>query len=53
MAAERSRHTDELQMRVFWRRWNQAMTGEIAAPEPHVVAAPLLAERTVSAVGGS
>ena len=53
MGAERSRHTDELQMRVFWRRWNQAMTGQVAAAEPHVVAAPLLAERTVNAVGGS
>ena len=45
MAAERCRHSDELQMRVFWRRWNQAMTGEIAAPELHVVPTPLLAER--------
>lgn len=25
--------TDELQMRVFWRRWNELMTGEAALPE--------------------
>jgi p-cumate 2,3-dioxygenase alpha subunit len=53
MASERSRHTDELQMRVFWRRWNQSMTGEVAAPEPHIVATPLLAKRSVAASASS
>jgi p-cumate 2,3-dioxygenase alpha subunit len=53
MASERSRHTDELQMRVFWRRWNRAITGEVPAPEPHVLATPLLAERTVATMGAS
>ena len=53
MSSERSRHTDELQMRVFWRRWNQAMTGEISPPEPHVVATPLLTPRPGTIVGVS
>jgi benzoate/toluate 1,2-dioxygenase alpha subunit len=53
MSSERSRHTDELQMRVFWRRWNQAMTGETSPPEPHVVATPLLAPRPGNPVGVS
>lgn len=48
MASDRSRHTDELQMRTFWRRWNQAITGEVPVPEPHVLATQLTAERTVT-----
>ncbi len=48
MGAERTRHSDELQMRVFWRRWNQAMTGEVSEPEPCVVADPLVAPRRLA-----
>jgi hypothetical protein len=27
--------SDELQMRLFWRRWNEMVTGETLPPEPH------------------
>jgi benzoate/toluate 1,2-dioxygenase alpha subunit len=27
--------SDELQMRLFWRRWNELVTGEQLPPEPH------------------
>jgi benzoate/toluate 1,2-dioxygenase alpha subunit len=27
--------SDELQMRLWWRRWNELMTGEQLPPEPH------------------
>jgi len=27
--------TDELQMRLWWRRWNELITGEALPPEPH------------------
>jgi p-cumate 2,3-dioxygenase alpha subunit len=27
--------SDELQMRTFWRRWNELITGEQLPPEPH------------------
>jgi p-cumate 2,3-dioxygenase alpha subunit len=27
--------SDELQMRLWWRRWNELMTGEKLPPEPH------------------
>lgn len=27
--------TDELQMRTFWRRWNELVTGELLPPEQH------------------
>jgi p-cumate 2,3-dioxygenase alpha subunit len=47
MTTERARHSDELQMRVFWRRWNEAMTGERSEPESHVTPAPLRAPRQV------
>ena len=26
---------DEFQMRTWWRRWNEIMTGEVLPPEPH------------------
>jgi hypothetical protein len=26
---------DELQMRAFWRRWNELLTDEASLPEPH------------------
>jgi benzoate/toluate 1,2-dioxygenase alpha subunit len=29
--------TDELQMRAFWRRWNELITGERLPPEAHAV----------------
>ena len=33
MGKERPAITDELQMRAFWRRYNELMTGEISKPE--------------------
>jgi p-cumate 2,3-dioxygenase alpha subunit len=33
MSAERPGFTEELQMRVFWRRWNELITGEKPLPE--------------------
>ena len=47
MTTERARHSDELQMRVFWRRWNEAVTGARSEPEPHLTPAPLRAPRLV------
>ena len=35
MASEVITSMDELQMRTFWRRWNEYMTGEKHPPEPH------------------
>ncbi len=35
MASERPSGMDELQMRAFWRRWNELMTDEASLPEPH------------------
>jgi len=33
MGAERPTAVDELQMRSFWRQWNECITGEKASPE--------------------
>lgn len=35
MASERPSGMDELQMRAFWRRWNELLTDEASLPEPH------------------
>ncbi len=34
MARDQATMDDEMQMRLFWRRWNELMTGEKATPEP-------------------
>jgi len=36
MSKERPSPIDELQMRTFWRRYNQLMTGEPSKPEVEV-----------------
>lgn len=36
MVADRPSGMDELQMRAFWRRWNELMTEEPSRPEPHL-----------------
>jgi hypothetical protein len=33
MKSEAPTAVDELQMRAFWRRWNELLTGEPAQPE--------------------
>jgi hypothetical protein len=33
MTREKVSVLDELQMRVFWRHWNELMTGEVSPPE--------------------
>jgi benzoate/toluate 1,2-dioxygenase alpha subunit len=33
MGSDTPGFTEELQMRVFWRRWNELITGQVAAPE--------------------
>jgi p-cumate 2,3-dioxygenase alpha subunit len=35
MAREAPNGNDELQMRTFWRRWNEMVTGEVLPEEPH------------------
>ncbi|UNB52165.1 aromatic ring-hydroxylating dioxygenase subunit alpha [Mycolicibacterium sp. YH-1] len=40
MARDQAAMDDELQMRLFWRRWNELMTGEPAAPEPGGLSLP-------------
>jgi benzoate/toluate 1,2-dioxygenase alpha subunit len=35
MVSDRPSGMDELQMRAFWRQWNELMTGEPSRPEPH------------------
>src|SRR5690606_8639563 len=35
MSVPRPSSTDELQMRTWWRRWNELMTGESLPPEEH------------------
>jgi p-cumate 2,3-dioxygenase alpha subunit len=38
MNKDRNNTTEELQMRTWWRRWNELVTGEVLPPE---VKAPL------------
>lgn len=35
MANDEIKTSDELQMRTWWRRWNELMTGEVSEPEDH------------------
>jgi p-cumate 2,3-dioxygenase subunit alpha len=41
--------SDELQMRIWWRRWNELMTGETAPPEEHAPLDGIFAGRRMPA----
>lgn len=51
MAKAHPNGLDELQMRTFWRQWNQLITGEVLPPEANAVFDPELDGRPVEALG--
>ena len=47
MGSDATTANDEAQMRSFWRRWNELMTGEPSVPEPHAPVPPFAATVSV------
>lgn len=43
MGSEATDANDEVQMRSFWRRWNELVTAEPSIPEPHAPIPPFTA----------